>query len=122
MGSAAPVNLHPPSSHTSTQLWLPLPSDQSGTPTNRAGTPTARQASMSSTLRPVHEAMPASIDSSPDWSALGRCVEYLTPTEGKTFWFRSTAASPGVEACSTKPPNRSRKSARQSSRRSLIVA
>src|SRR4051812_24138579 len=94
-GSHAPVKCHP-LSHTSTQVWLPRLLAHSGVPTSRAGMQTARQASARTIDRPVHDALPCSIDSVAFWFGAFRSVEYLTLSFLKTSPFSLWAASPGV--------------------------
>ena len=82
-GSQAPVKCQP-LSQISTQVWLPGLLAHSGVPANRVGTPTLRQASLSRIDRPVHDAMPWSIDSLGLWLAALRWVEYCTLSLAKT--------------------------------------
>src|SRR4051794_40446560 len=94
-GSHAPVKCQP-LSHTSTQVWLPRLFAHRGVPASRAGTQTARQASLRTIDRPVHEALPCSIDSFGLWFGALRSVEYLTLSFLKTISLIFWAASAGV--------------------------
>src|SRR5215207_6531140 len=94
-GSQAPVKCQS-LSQISTQVWFPRLFAHRGVPTNRAGTQTARQASLNTMDRPVHDALPCSIDSFGLWFGAFRWTEYPTFSFGKTSTFSLWAASDGV--------------------------